>query len=149
MPSDAPQTAPDRRPRKWRNRRPPDRRLDLSPEEADQAAARKRLGQRKAFVGAFVTDDEKETIAARAQRYGMRQSDFIRTVLLSNVKEPPPPRTDPAAVRALAFQLSKVGTNLNQLAKIANETHDLFELERELRALSAQIAASLARVIEL
>lgn len=148
MPSDAPQTAPDRRPRKWRNRRPADRRIDLNPAEADQAADRKRLGQRKAFIGAFVTDSEKEKIAARARRSGMKQSDFIRTVLLSDVKEPPAPRIDPEAVRALAFQLSKLGTNLNQLARIANETHQL-DFGTELRALSAQIAGSLARVIEL
>lgn len=146
------------RPRKWSNRRPTAKRLDLSPEEAEQREARKRIGQRRAFVGAFVTDAEKETIGSRSEAYGMKQSDFIRTVLLSELKEPPPPRTDPAAVRALAFELSKVGTNLNQLARVANEAaklggdkdaQALFAMETELRRLGAQLAGTMSRVIEL
>ena len=143
---------------KWGNRRPAGKRPALTPEEAERREERKRAGQRKAFIGSFVTDAEKETIAARAAAYGMMQSDFIRTVLLSDLKEPPPARTDPDALRRLAFELSKVGTNLNQLAKRANEAariggekelEALLAMETELRSLTAQIAGTLAHVIEL
>jgi hypothetical protein len=88
----------------------------------------------------------------------MSLSDFARTVLLSELKEPPTPRTDPAAVRALVFELSKVGTNLNQLARRANEAAKiggdkelaaLMAMETELRSLNAQIAGTMAHVIEL
>ncbi len=75
-------------------------------------------------------------------------SDYIRIVLLSDLKAPLPSKTDPEAVNALAFQLSKIGTNLNQLAKVANETHRL-QFAARLRAIADQIEASLVRVTEL
>jgi hypothetical protein len=146
------------RAQKWRNRRPTGKRLDLTPEEAEAAEERKRQGQRKAFIGAFVTDAEKETIAKRAERYGMKHSDFIRTVLLSDLKEPPPPKVDPAAVRELAFQLSKVGTNFNQFTARANEAAKialdkqllvLLAMEKQAQAVMAEIAEAVRRVIEL
>ncbi len=154
-------TAPERiaeRPRKWGNRRPVSKRLDLTPGEAEKRAQKKVAGRRTKFIGAFVTEAEKETVATRSIAYGMKQSDFIRTVLLSGLKEPPPPRTDPAAVRALAFELSKVGTNLNQLARVANEAaklggdkdaRALLAMETELRRLGAQLAGTMSQVIEL
>lgn len=145
--SNAP-SAPATRPRKWRNRRPVAKRAELAAQEIAHRQEQAQRGKRKAFVGAFVTEAEKRTVTERAKRYGMKESAFIREVLLSDLKDPPPPRTDPEAVRALAFQLSKIGTNLNQLAHIANETHRL-RFEADLRALSAQIAASLERVIAL
>lgn len=143
---------------KWRNRQPAGKRLDLTPEEAERREKRRQAGLRKKFVGAFVTEAEKETIETRARGYGMKQSDFIRMVLLSSLKEPPPPRTDPAALRSLAFELSKLGTNLNQLARRANEAAKigsdkelaaLQSMETGLRSLSAEIAGTLAHVIEL
>ncbi len=136
------------RPRKWGNRRPATKRLDLTPEEAERRAAEREAKRRKAFIGAFVTEAEKATVAGRATSYGMKQSDYIRTVLLSGLKEPPPARTDAAAIRALSFQLSKIGTNLNQLAKVANETHRL-DFDVELRSLAAQVSGALVQVTEL
>lgn len=78
----------------------------------------------------------------------MLLSEFARIVLLSDLKAPAPPARDPEAIGALTFQISKLGTNLNQLAKIANETRVL-PREMELRVLAAQIEAALERVIEL
>lgn len=144
--------------RKWRNRRPAGKRLDLSPEEAERREQERRERQAREFVSVRVSKAEKETIAKRATAYGMTLSEFARTVLLSGLKEPPPPRTDPAAVRALAFELSKLGTNLNQLARRANEAAKigsdkeqaaLHSMETGLRTLSAEIAGTLAHVIEL
>ncbi len=143
-------TAPKRadRSRKWGNRRPTGKRLDLTPEEAERREKERQAKLKRKFVGAFVTEAEKATIAKRAKSYGMKESGFIRTVLLSDLKEPPPPRTDPEAVRALAFQLSKIGTNLNQLAKISNETGRL-QAEQQLRGLTNFIERALERVIAL
>jgi len=146
------------RPRKWGNRRPVSKRLDLTPAEAE-AKEQKRQGQlRKKFVGAFVTEREKKTIADRASSYGMKESAFIRTILLSDVKEPPPPKTDPEAIRALAFELSKVGTNLNQgiakanaAAKVSTgkSAQTLLAMAKQFQAITDQIAVAVARVIEL
>ena len=146
------------KPRKWGNRRPLSKRLDLTPEEAAQRVEKRRGKYARQFLSVRMTDAEKETIKRRAAGYGMKVSDFARTVLLSDLKEPPPPRTDPAAVRALAFELSKVGTNLNQLAKrvheaayvsSAKEIETLMAMEMELRAVTAQIVDTMAHVIEL
>ena len=149
---------PTGKPRRWSNRRPLAKRLDLTPEEA-AAREEKRYGKRaRQFLSVRMTDAEKETIKRRAAGCGMKVSDFARTVLLSDLKEPPPARTDPAAVRALAWELSKVGTNLNQLAKRANEAAKiggekelaaLMTMEMELRAVTARIAETMMHVIEL
>lgn len=145
-------------PRKWGNRRPVSKRLDLTPDQAESRAEKRRAKHARQFLSVRVTDAEKETVKTRATAYGMSVSDFARTVLLSGLKEPPPPRTDPAAVRHLAFELSKVGTNLNQLARRANEAAklggdkelaSLLALETSLRTLGAQLAGTMSRVIEL
>jgi hypothetical protein len=126
--------------------------------EAEKREDKRRGKYARQFLSVRMTDAEKETIKRRATAYSTSLSDFARTVLLSELKEPPPPRTDPGAIRALVFELSKVGTNLNQLAKHANEAAKiggdkelavLVAMETELRGLTAKIAAALSRVIEL
>jgi Bacterial mobilisation protein (MobC) len=54
----------------------------------------------------------------------------------------------PEAINALAFQLAKIGTNLNQLAHIANETRALRH-EAELRMVADRIVAALDKVMAL
>lgn len=144
--------------RKWSNRRPVSKRLDLAPQETAQREEKRRGTHARQFLSVRMTDVEKETIKRRAAAYGMKVSDFARTVLLSELKEPPPPRTDPAAVRALAFELSKVGTNLNQIAKRANEAAKiggdkelaaLMAMQTELRGLTDMIADALSHAIKL
>ena len=109
-------------------------------------------------VGFYVTTSERADLDARAARTGETLSQLCRRVLLAEPGHMPPPRTDPAAVRALVFELSKVGTNLNQLARRSNEAAKiggekelaaLMAMETELRSLNAQIAETMARVIEL
>jgi hypothetical protein len=149
---------PTAKPRKWGNRRPLAKRLDLPAAEAAKREEERRGKYARQFLSVRMTDGEKETIKRRAAGYGMKVSDFVRAVVLSDLKEPPPSRTDPAAVRGLAFELSKLGTNLNQIARHANEAAKiggdkelvaLMAMETELRAVSAQIAGALSRVIEL
>jgi hypothetical protein len=144
--------------RKWRNRKPVGKRLDLTPEQAEAKAEARKKKQANYFLTVRLTTDERETVKRRAESYRTSLSEFVRTVVLSGLKEPPPPRVDPAAVRALAFELSKLGTNLNQLARRANEAakigsdkemQALQSMETGLRALSAEIAGTLAHVIEL
>jgi hypothetical protein len=158
-PADAASRARSRtgRPRKWGNRRPQAKRPDLAPEEAERRAQERREKQAREFISVRMNKAEKATIAARASAYGMGLSSFVCTVLLSDLKEPPP-RTDPAALMKLAYELSKVGTNLNQLAKRANEAARigsdkelaaLMAMETELRSLTAEIAGALALVMEL
>jgi hypothetical protein len=150
--------SPAAKPRTWGNRRPLSKRLDLTPEEAAQREEKRRGKYARQFLSVRMTDAEKETIKHRAAGYGMKVSDFARTVLLSDLKEPPPSRTDPALIRGLMWELSKVGTNLNQLAKRANEAAKiggekelaaLMAMETEVRAVVECIADTMMRVIEL
>jgi hypothetical protein len=131
--------------RKWRNRRPPSARLDLTPEEREALEAEAAKKRRTAFFGMFMTPDEKAELVRRAKESGNRLSDFGRIVLLSDLKAPSPPAHDPAVIAELSYHLSKVGTNLNQLAKVANERHEL-PREAELKAVIAEIKLTLARV---
>jgi hypothetical protein len=158
IPADSRAEGSARRPRKWRNRQPSAKRLDLAPEDAEAADQERREGQARAFVSVRMTEAEKAKIAKRASGYGMGLSEFVRTVVLSDVKEPPPPKTDAEAVRKLAFELSKLGTNLNQLAHRANEAakisaetkvRAMYRMEGDLSALAAQIAGALEKVIGL
>src|SRR5271168_5384282 len=109
-----------RTPRTWK-RRPPSRRPDLTPE---QIAALEDEQQRQRLTKPLhvqMTPDGRELIERRAKSYGRSLSDYVRIVLLSDVKEPPPPVLDPVTGLALIYQLQKIGGNLNQLMKYTNE----------------------------
>ncbi len=104
--------------------------------------------RRTAFVGFQVTPAERAELERRAAKAGRSLSDFARIVLLSDLKDPAPAERDPEALRALAFQLSKIGTNLNQLAKVANERRAL-PREAEFRSVADQVVQTLDRVLAL
>jgi hypothetical protein len=57
-------------------------------------------------------------------------------------------RRPPTTRERSSFQLSKIGTNLNQLAKVANERRAL-PREAELREVAGQIKATLIKVLRL
>ena len=133
--------------RLWQ-RRPLARRLDLTPEQIAAKEAERERKKRTALLGVKLTPEEKAEIERRSKASANSLSDYVRIVLLSDLKAPLPSKTDPEAVRALSFQLSKIGTNLNQLAKVANETHRL-QFAARLRAIADQIEASLVHVTEL
>jgi hypothetical protein len=134
--------------RAWGNRRPMAKRLDLTPEEAERRETERRAQLRTSALHVQLTQAEKVEITARAKKTGNRPSDFARIVLLSDLKAPAPPARDPEAINALAFQLAKIGTNLNQLAHIANETRALRH-EAELRMVADRIVAALDKVMTL
>lgn len=102
--------------------------------------------RRTAFFGFQVTPEEKAELVRRAKAFGRRPSDYGRLVLLSDLKAPAPPANDPEAIAGLSFQLSKIGTNLNQLARLANERRAL-PREAELSAVLSEIKAALSKVL--
>jgi hypothetical protein len=104
--------------------------------------------RRTAFLGVQLTPAERAKLDARAAHYGLRLSEYARLLLLSDERQPLPSARDSAAIRALAVEITRVGTNVNQLAHIANERREL-PRKAELDAVSAQIVATLEKVMEL
>ena len=98
--------------------------------------------------GVQLTPAERAKLDARAAHYGLRLSEYVRLLLLSDERQPLPSARDSAAIRALAVEITRVGTNINQLAHIANERREL-PRKAELDAVSAQIVATLEKVMEL
>jgi len=135
--------SPKRR-RAWQ-RRALSRRLDLTPEQMAEQEAERRRQMRTKLLGVKLTPDEKAEIERRAKVSGNRLSDFARIVLLSDLKAPLPPTRNVEAINALAFQLSKIGTNLNQLAKYTNERRAL-PYDADLKGIAEQIVTALEKV---
>ena len=144
-PADPSGTPTSAKPRRNWQRRPTARRVDLTPEEVAAREELRRQSLRTAHIGIQLTTAERAEIERRAKATGNTLSDFARIVLLSDLKAPAPPARDSEAINALAFQLSKIGTNLNQLAKVANETRAL-PREAELKAVTDKIVAALDKV---
>jgi len=76
-------------------RRPPSRRPDLTPQEIAALEEEEARLRRTKALHVQLTPAERERIEKRAKAYGRKLSDFVRIVLLSDVKEPPPPVLDP------------------------------------------------------
>lgn len=107
---------------------------------------KKDTGERlTAYFGFQVTPAQKAELERRAKATGYSPSEFARIVLLSDLKAPAPSARDPAAIRALAVEISRVGNNINQLAHVANERRAL-PLESQLRDISERLIAALDKV---
>jgi hypothetical protein len=106
--------------------------------------------RRTAALRLQLTPSERAELDARAASTGRSLSDFARLVLLSDLKKPAPSARDPAALRALAVGISRLGNNHNQISKHANERKALPpELDAVLLAVSQRIIAALEKVMEL
>lgn len=109
----------------------------------DDAAER-----RTAFLGVQLTPSEKAELVRRAELVSRNVSDYARIVLLSEHKAPAPSTRDSGAIRQLAVAITRVGTNINQLAHVANAINEI-PSERVLREVSAQIVEALEKVMAL
>ncbi|MDX2264114.1 MAG: plasmid mobilization relaxosome protein MobC [Hyphomicrobiales bacterium] len=78
-----------------------------------------------------LSDVEQRRLAAAAKDAGVSQSAYVRALIASattGAKHPTPPRSkrtaeklEIAEVHQLAMQVKRLGTNVNQMAKQANE----------------------------
>jgi hypothetical protein len=79
--------------------------------------------RRTAFMGTNVYPSEREEALRRAAVMGRRLSEFLRLAALSDrFPEVMQARLSPEVGRMLAFELARIGTNLNQLSHHANAT---------------------------
>jgi len=130
--------------RRWQ-RRAASRRSNLTAEEVAALEQERLRSLRTAGLRIQLTEDERAEIERRAKAYKGSLSKYAREVLLSPEKAPLPPVRDSAAINALAYQLSRIGNNLNQLAKVANENRTVPH-QLDLDAISARIVAALEKV---
>lgn len=109
----------------------------------------------------FLSKQENELLKAAAKAAGLQQKDYMRAAVVAALTNTPPPRRklnqerDRLAndISTLGFQLKKLGTNLNQLAKQAN-TGLVPVTDAEIRyfqnmhqRLMTMIAAALEKVL--
>lgn len=106
--------------------------------------------RRTASLRGWVTPTEKNEVAARAARAGTPLSEYVRDLCLSRTPAAPvvAGTTRNPTAKVLADELRAIGVNLNQLARIANQTGELRK-EGELERTLQEIKAAVARVITL
>ena len=98
----------------------------------------------------WVSPMDYERLSVEAAREGKPLSDYVRELCLRRRRAGPVvagARRNPAA-KALADELRAIGINLNQLARVANQTGEL-RREGELSMTIDRIKAAVARVIAL
>lgn len=109
-------------------------------------------GERRTVVLSLkLTAKEKAKLqrrAAKALGAHPNLSEFARTILLGESREATTPIRNTKAIRELVVAITRVGTNLNQLTRIANERRQL-PAERHLKTVTARIVATLERVLAL
>lgn len=94
------------------------------------------LNPRNAWVHIRVTADERAALEAAAERLEMTLGPYVVSAALNAPKRRATrrPAVERAALAQLLGLLGKAGSNVNQLAKIANQTGQLDGIEREAEA---------------
>lgn len=96
------------------------------------------------LVGVKLTPTQRAELGRRAEAAGLPLSDFVRRALTSARLRST--GIDPATARQLTAQLAHLGNNLNQMAKIANQTGRI-RSEESLATLTAEIIATMRKVV--
>lgn len=96
-----------------------------------------------------VTEEERDKIVENMKRAGMTSiSDYGRTMLIYGQVE----RYDYSDLKTLIREIAAIGTNVNQVAKRANETRNIFldevrELQKQLQELQKKVNAEVLKEI--
>lgn len=106
--------------------------------------------RRTVHLGVQLTPSERAELAVAAEEAGASLSQYVRELCLRRTIEAATvggARRNPEAKRLL-HELSAIGNNLNQLARVANTTHRAPQ-EDELKATIGILKAAMARVLSL
>lgn len=106
--------------------------------------------RRTAKVTVQLAPTERQWLEAAAAREGKALSDYVRQLCLRRGGRPPAvagTRRNPDA-KALADELRAIGNNINQLARVANQTGEI-RREAELAFVIDRLVATIDRVIRL
>ena len=106
--------------------------------------------RRTSHLGVQLTPTERAELEVAAAEAGARLSQYVRELCLRRSGEAATvggARSNPEAKRLL-HELSAIGNNLNQLARVANTKRQAPQ-EGELRAAIEVLKAAMARVLAL
>ena len=106
--------------------------------------------RRTAKVTVQLAPTERQRLETGASREGKALSDYVRQLCLRRGGQAPVvagTRRNPEA-KLLADELRAIGNNINQLARIANQTGEL-RREAELTMVIDRLAMTIDRVIRL
>ena len=105
--------------------------------------------RRTSHFGLQLTPSERAELERRAQKRGMMLAEFVRACcFLTSGQDADAPRrgTRDASAAAIVAELGRVGNNLNQLARHANET-GLIEDHEALRETITELKAAFGRIV--
>ena len=103
---------------------------------------RNKSSRRSVVFRVRLTEEEFEGLKAAADSAAVDLSTMARTQILGS---PPPPRarrrsSDHQALARILAELGRIGGNVNQIAKVANQVGDLSSF-RNAQAVKAELAA--------
>ncbi len=103
-----------------------------------------------AHFGFDMTPTMRAALDRKAANAGLPLAEFARRTLLADRAGPAPapsrPSLDPKTATALLGELGKIGSNINQMARRANQAGRIPEVV-VLQAISAQLKAVLDRIV--
>lgn len=100
---------------------------------------------RDLFIYVRATQNEKELLKAKAKSYNLTLSEWLRQLAFTG-KPRKKVRSVPDADPALIGEMNRIGNNMNQLARHANErakaglSLDALEIITELRVIQKELA---------
>jgi hypothetical protein len=98
------------------------------------------------LLGVKLTPSQRAELVARAEAAGLPVSDFARRLITGTPDRRPATGLDPTTARQFTAQLAHLGNNLNQIAKVANQTGRI-RSEESLERVTAEIIATMRKVV--
>lgn len=100
-----------------------------------------KVAKRETAVLIRLSEREKRTLKRKAANYGMRVSDYARTLLI-NSDDATIKVIDTEPLKKAAHELAKQGTNLNQFMKFLNTYGaKVFDPEEAKRVLEKEVSS--------
>ena len=101
-----------------------------------------------AWLSLRLTEEEKEKIREKSEQAGMSISDYTRAILLSSKNVKRKQKINCEAVKMLAYEINRIGVNINQIAKKINSTRDIdIQVLETLKNIEYELAILLEKAI--